>query len=198
MPLQMRQLFQMGQLKMRYRCRFPVCPAFQSLHRQTKCYNNSGTITCPTSSTADFFGQDAYYASLSYCTPQSFSLQGSNASQMVVFDNNTGLMWQQKTTSCWYSSGAQSTYCDNLTYGGYSDWRLPTPLELLTIVDNSKKSPAIDTTYFPSTPSDNFCTSGTTGSARLLVNFTIGELSSWAASSSNDDIKIYIRCVRKP
>ncbi|MBQ3369056.1 DUF1566 domain-containing protein [bacterium] len=119
---------------------------------QTKCYNNSGTITCPTSSSADFFGQDAYYASLGYCAPQNFSLEGSNASRMVVVDNNTGLMWQQTTLhSATSPSKAEETYCSQYTYGGYSDWRLPTIPEILSIVDNGRNNPAANTTYFPDT-----------------------------------------------
>lgn len=37
------------------------------------------------------------------------------------------------------------------SFGGYSDWRLPTIQELLTVADLSRNSPAIDTTYFPNT-----------------------------------------------
>jgi hypothetical protein len=35
---------------------------------------------------------------------------------------------------------------------GVSDWRLPTRKELLSIVDNGRYKPAIDTSYFPNTP----------------------------------------------
>jgi len=33
-------------------------------------------------------------------------------------------------------------------YGGFSDWRMPTVQELMTIVDRDKGSPAIDDFYF--------------------------------------------------
>lgn len=39
---------------------------------------------------------------------------------------------------------------------GASDWRLPSRKELLTIVDNSRFNPAIDTKYFPNTRSSTF------------------------------------------
>ena len=113
---------------------------------QTSCYNASSSMTCPSSSSADFYGQDAQYTSK--CTAQSFTVQ-TISSQKVVLDNNTGLMWQQTAPSTTYTWENAKNYCNNLTYAGYSDWRLPNPQELLTIVDNSKYGPAINTTYFP-------------------------------------------------
>lgn len=41
-----------------------------------------------------------------------------------------------------------------LRTGGYSDWRLPTRRELLTLVDDAKSSPAIDKEFFPNCRSD--------------------------------------------
>ena len=39
---------------------------------------------------------------------------------------------------------------------GYTDWRMPTRQELQSIVHAGRKLPAIDTTYFPNTPSSFF------------------------------------------
>ena len=39
---------------------------------------------------------------------------------------------------------------------GFTDWRLPTREELLSIVDFGTTHPAIDTVYFPNTPSSDF------------------------------------------
>ena len=43
----------------------------------------------------------------------------------------------------------------------YSDWRLPTRRELLTLVKADGSNPAIDSTWFPNTPSAEFWTSTT-------------------------------------
>lgn len=171
---------------------------------QDKCYNASSSnavITCPTSESADFFGQDAYYASLGKCTPRSFTVQ-TISSQKVVLDNNTGLMWQQTIERDDWSDAL--SYCDGLTYAGYSDWRLPTPQELLTIVDNGRYNPAIDTAYFPDTPSYDFWSS----SSRVddinyawYVDFSYGSVSSfndvdWYEYTNKENI-YNVRCVRE-
>lgn len=160
---------------------------------QTSCYNASSSMTCPTSSSADFFGQDAQYAAQGTCTPQSFTVQ-TISSEKVVLDNNTGLMWQQTIPTSTYTWENAVSYCNNLTYASYTDWRLPTPKELLTIVDNSKYDPAIDTTYFSNTPSSYFWSSSTYAndtSSAWRVNFNLGNVYSDYKTDTS-----YVRCVR--
>lgn len=54
-----------------------------------------------------------------------------NGSEACVFkDQVTGLMWAKDTALTYTWQGAIS-YCDNLVYGGYSDWRLSTQKELM-------------------------------------------------------------------
>ena len=116
---------------------------------QKTCYNASASITCPTSSTTSFFGQDAYYASQEYCIPQSLTLTTVSEKQVVV-DSNTGLTWIQSPSSSTYTWANAGSYCTSLndsTYAGYADWRVPTPLELLTIVDNSKYNLATNSNF---------------------------------------------------
>ncbi len=160
---------------------------------QTSCYNASSSMTCPTSSSADFFGQDAQYAAQGICTPQNFTVQ-TISSQKVVLDNNTGLMWQQTIPTSTYTWANAVSYCENLEYAGYTDWRLPTPKELLTIVDNSRYKPVIDTTYFPNTPSSYFWSSSThaydTNDA-WLVDFSYGSVYGNYKTGN-----LYVRCVR--
>ena len=173
---------------------------------QTKCYNDSQEITCPSSASANFYGQDAQYAKLGYCTPQSFTVQ-TISSQKVVFDNNTGLMWQQKVFDYpiynYRTRAEAETYCNDLVYAGYSDWRLPTPLELLTIVDNSKSNPAIDTTYFPDTPGTYFWSSyfweDNSNNSAWVVDFNDGSTKIGGGKvndGSGGILMNMVRCVR--
>ena len=120
---------------------------------QTTCYNASASMTCPASPSADFYGQDAQYAAQGTCAPKQFTVSTISGNN-VVRDWNTGLMWQQTlpssgSTYTKYTFNQAVTYCANLTYAGYSDWRLPKPKELMTIMDSNRNAPAMNTTYFP-------------------------------------------------
>jgi TolB-like protein len=71
----------------------------------------------------------------------------------TVTDTKTGLMWT-KNASMYRKKGWLFTYyfvnwkeainyCNNLTYAGYSDWRLPSFDELKSLIDKSEKDPAL-------------------------------------------------------
>lgn len=67
-----------------------------------------------------------------------------------VVDNMTGLLWEQgvgcATPGCNQADAA--AHCASLTLGGYSDWRIPTRIELVSIIDDTKHAPAIDGSVF--------------------------------------------------
>jgi hypothetical protein len=66
----------------------------------------------------------------------------------TVTDITTGLMWQQREAKAMTWEKALA-YCESLDLSGYSDWRLPNIRELLSLVDDSRDDPSIDTGYFP-------------------------------------------------
>ncbi len=51
----------------------------------------------------------------------------SSGDECMFKDKISGLIWSEEQTSTTWTSAV--TYCDNLTFGGYSDWRLPTQKE---------------------------------------------------------------------
>ncbi|MBQ3368539.1 DUF1566 domain-containing protein [bacterium] len=124
----------------RYYWSYPQCKQQKALGNictgVTVCHNGGNygqTMTCPTSPSADFYGQDAQYAAKGKCIPVTLSVE-TISDQNVVIDHNTGLEWQQEISSGNYSWEEAVNYCNNLNYGGHdSGWRLPTPQELLTI-----------------------------------------------------------------
>jgi hypothetical protein len=111
----------------------------------------------------------------------------------TVYDTRTALTWQQAVDAGLYTQRAATTYCTGLSLAG-TGWRLPNVRELLTLVDPTRFSPAIDPTAFPSTPSDYFWSSSpyVGGSAGgWLVTFIYGYSNNGSTSSSN-----LVRCVR--
>jgi hypothetical protein len=68
-----------------------------------------------------------------------------------VHDNVTCLDWQKTAPTGAYTWDQALAYCDGLTLSGHDDWRLPTRIELTSIVDFTQ-SPAIDRASFPSAP----------------------------------------------
>jgi hypothetical protein len=73
----------------------------------------------------------------------------------TVTDKVTGLMWQQGFAEAKTLGDAQN-YCQtNLSLAGFSDWRLPTIIELISIADFGRTMPAIDTTAFPADSGDD-------------------------------------------
>lgn len=88
------------------------------------------------------FGEDADY---NIYTP--FYLLNGNG---TVTDTVTSLMWQQTDGGEMTIESAQ-LYCDTLTLGSYTDWRLPNCHELFNILNHDRANPAIDTNYFTKT-----------------------------------------------
>jgi hypothetical protein len=161
---------------------------------QSKCYNNTVEIPCP-SPGQPFYGQDANYT----INPMSYTkldgsgnaLSSSAPSWVMVKDNVTGLIWENKTddgtihdkdnTYTWYDSNSATNggfagtpgdgtdtedfirALNSAHFGGYSDWRLPTVNELSTIVNYSipYPGPTIGTGYFPNTAASWYWSSTT-------------------------------------
>lgn len=64
----------------------------------------------------------------------------------------TGSNCTGTATNTTYNTWIQSVNLTQ-TFAGYSDWRLPSIRELMTIVDRTRSSPAIDPVAFPGAPS---------------------------------------------
>ena len=78
----------------------------------------------------------------------------------TVTDNNTGLMWQ-KTDGGEMTFENAGVYCDTLNLGGYTDWRLPTGIELYSINNHNHLNPALNTVYFTQTQAQYWWSSET-------------------------------------
>ncbi|XDD49355.1 DUF1566 domain-containing protein [Leptospira sp. WS92.C1] len=131
----------------------------------------------------------------------------------TVLDSATNLVWERcsrgqtsaadcaeaATTTDWETA---LTYCDGLTVGTLSDWRLPTIKELGTIVNYNFETPAIETALFPNTPSGLYWSSTTNPSdtspggrdKAMHIDFNEGGLEDSAKTATT----LYVRCVTGP
>jgi hypothetical protein len=120
--------------------------------------------------------------------PESYTDNGDG----TVTDNVTGLMWQQAVPATTSAQAAAVATCATLTLAGDDDWRLPSVIELVSIVDYGHASPSINGTYFPGTPPGYFWSSSSIGTTYAWkVSFTDG------STSTEDFTATYnVRCVR--
>jgi hypothetical protein len=109
---------------------------------------------------------------------------------LVVQDRITGLMWQRGYEHVAYALADARANCRALTFGGYDDWRLPTMIEMFSILDWTHTNPAINQTgfYFGSVSSPLFWT--TTSNPEYPDNgawvMDFGSLFSFAEHHFND------------
>ncbi len=123
----------------------------------------------------------------------------NTATPGVVVDNVTGLMWQQPLGapsggSTW---SAAASYCASLSLAGYTGWRLPTEIELYSLVDFTVAqgtAATIDATAFPNTPAAWFWSSSPlAGNPSYAWSVPFG----YGSSSYYDVSYTYrVRCVR--
>ncbi len=139
-------------------------------------------------------------------TGLSFSLETVDG-DMVVKDAKTKLIWQQNTADMnedgIITAGSRPDgdkvswqqamdYCQELSFAGSSDWRLPENTELDSLVDYAKSYPAINAQF--GCEGDAYWSAiDAPGSAKkaLYIHFNFG-----SESSKEKTKKLFVRCVR--
>ncbi len=107
-----------------------------------------------------------------------------------VTDNVTKLVWEEPISTAAFTQPDAIKYCSDKGGG----WRLPTVVELYSLVDFTRYSPSIDVAMFPNTPSSFFWTSSAlarNSSAAWVVLF-VGPL--FSSLGRNETSRV--RCVR--
>jgi hypothetical protein len=112
----------------------------------------------------------------------------------TVLDRVTGLMWQRTPHPSDMVFDEANATCSRLDLAGYHDWRLPSRIELVSILDLELSQPSIDPIAFPRTPSDWFWTASVASdspTAAWYVYFYFGYPKTDERSS-----RFAVRCVR--
>jgi hypothetical protein len=111
----------------------------------------------------------------------------------VVLDSSSGLIWQDDGVPNYDWQGAIN-YCENLTLGGYEDWRLPNYNELYNLADRTKSTRAISAEFQNVEDTGNYWTS---------TSYFDDKTKAWQIYFGNgNDLKsakssgLKIRCVR--
>ncbi|WP_419764456.1 MAG: DUF1566 domain-containing protein [Arcobacter sp.] len=117
-------------------------------------------------------------------------------SEFTVKDTRTNILWQdtKEVNSIKRDFNEAKTYCEALKLDGYNDWKMPSFMELFSIVNTKSYNPTLskEFKYFKS---ENYWTSkkfshGASGEA-FVVNFLSG-----AFNRESMDNKFYVRCFR--
>lgn len=112
----------------------------------------------------------------------------------TVTDITTGLMWQQGEGKAMTWEKALA-YCENLDLAGYRDWRLPNIRELLSLVDDNRSEPSIDTSYFPGCRPSIYWSS-TTHTVYPSLAWHVGFHDGQVHGGGHKERRHYVRAVR--
>ena len=150
--------------------------------------------TGQTTSYTNTQGEDADFV----CNPPSFTDNGDG----TITDNVTKLMWQKVDGGEMTFENAV-TYCNHLQLGGYSNWRLPTGIELFSINNFDNLNPAINTVYFSKTTAEYWWTNeqradDTTDVWVVNAGGGIGAHPKTETVGAGGTKQIHVRAVRNP
>lgn len=139
-------------------------------------------------------GEDADYT----INPMAFKDNGDG----TVTDNNTGLMWQ-KTDGGEMTYEKAVNYADTLTLAGFTDWRMPTAIELFSIHMFDNNNPALNTTFFTKTAAEYWWSSDKQADNNSIIWVTnagggIGNHPKTETLSAGGTKYFHVRAVRSP
>jgi hypothetical protein len=119
-----------------------------------------------------FFFAYCCYPTLSVMATERFVDNGNG----TITDTKAGLMWAAADNTIPISWPNSVEYCKNLQIGGYTDWRMPTLVELKSIYNpNKKNGNGYHTTNLIFTTASSCWASDTEGYNAARFNFTHGK-----------------------
>ena len=124
----------------------------------------------------------------------------SAISNGTTIDLQTSLMWQVKDGGEMTITDAE-IYCDTLTIGGFTDWRLPNPSESFSILNHQNVNPALNSSIFTLTAAEYWWTSARQANDTTKIWVTnagggIGNHPKNETISAGGNKKFHVRAVR--
>jgi hypothetical protein len=117
-----------------------------------------------------------------------------SASGNRVTDQVTRLVWQRHVDARTFTWEAAKQYCSCLVVDDTDGWRLPSRIELVSLVDWSLTSPSIDLHAFPATTNENFW-----AASPVIINPGLAYLSFFLnghTTYSDVEYEYRVRCVQ--
>jgi Protein of unknown function (DUF1566)/Galactose oxidase, central domain/Kelch motif len=153
----------------------------------------TGVVTCSTDSTQDLTCPQAGWG-LQDGDFQPNTQAFSKTADDEVTDKTTGLIWQRGDDGQMYTAADAATHCSGFKSAeATTGWRLPSVIELMTLIDDGVDLPSIDPSFMGA-QSNNYWTSSptaTTGMLAWTVKFDFGEVVPLLT-----DTTLPVRCVR--
>lgn len=117
----------------------------------------------------------------------------------AVRDNNTGLVWEQAPSTIQDTQLASAVHCLNfVTVGGTKGWRLPSVVELASLVDPTQSNPALPTGHPFSNVQSTFYFSATTVALDTNLAWIVSYFNGAVGNGMNKNSPGLAWCVRGP
>ncbi len=127
--------------------------------------------------------------------PKASNVLVRDRAKEVVIDGKSSLMWQDNGEVIAVKKDWQGArdHCQNLSFSGYSDWRLPDINELYSITDDTRANPAIRSGF------ENVVSDGYWSSSSEVNDSNVAWGVSFSDGGDGNYYKhgnLYVRCVR--
>jgi hypothetical protein len=106
----------------------------------SQCGLEYSNITCPQPGEPGW-GQDSSYT---------LNWPDYETTDEIVRDNRTGLVWERNPPTGAVTWEEARSYCESLSLGGYTNWRLPRAVEVVSIMDAGNPDHLLNQVVFPS------------------------------------------------
>ncbi len=122
--------------------------------------------------------------------PSGFTVVGDTVSHAL-----TGRVWQRGVAADTLNFAEAVAYCEGLALAGHSDWRLPTAVELMSVLDLTVLGGGalIDATAFPNTPVAAFWSGTAWGGSGWSVGISFDNGNGGPIEATS---KRHVRCIR--